>query len=176
MRKTMDEPKPKERATERAKVIWEAVSAVLAALLILQTLWLSRSQAFTQNEIDATEAQRFMVEFYFPAVLHDPADALDRWGTPEFIAAKKASGVDHYVSWYRATRALEHVDVLRHGEEPYMFDVSFDRILKNSGVKSGPKRVVYGIECANKLESHIPWRHCKAENLRINYNARISHV
>jgi hypothetical protein len=95
---------------------------------------------------------------------------------PEFIAAKKASGVDHYVSWYRATRALEHVDVLRHGEEPYMFDVSFDRILKNSGVGSGPKRVVYGLECANKLESHIPWRHCKAENLRINYNARISHV
>jgi hypothetical protein len=154
------------------EVIGVCVSAAMAVIAFVGGCWLGRSDALAPNEIDPSEGQRFFMQFYFPAVLHDPEGALNRWGTDQFRAQKKASGMRNYISWYRNTEAIDHPDVVRHGEEPYLFDVSFYRRLK-SGKVTERKIVVYGLECASIWQAYRPWGRCEAENLRINYNARI---
>lgn len=155
------------------EVIWAGVSAFMAVIAFAEAGWIGRSQILAPNMIDSVTAQRFILQTYFPAVLHDPEKALNHWGTKQFLAQKKASGVENYISWYRNTEAIEHADVVRHGEEPNLFDVSFYRRLKNGKV-TGKKLVVYGVECVSAWQAYRPWGRCEAENLRINYNARIS--
>src|SRR5215203_5310561 len=85
---------------------WKFVVAMMTLVITLETGWSSVSQAIEPNKIDPSEAQRFFVEKYFPAALEDPEKALNRWGTPEFRAQKKATGLEGYIAWYRETRAI----------------------------------------------------------------------
>jgi hypothetical protein len=155
---------------------WRKVVVALMTVVIgLESGWIGMSQAIAPNRIDPSEAQRFFVQLYYPSVLQDPLAALNRWGTTQFRAQKEATGVKDYTSWYRGTSAIPpgHTSVVRHNEEPYLFEVSFERILKSGAVKHQKVRVIFGLECVNTWQAHVPWRRCEAENLRINYSARV---
>jgi hypothetical protein len=145
--------------------------AVLTLVTTLETGWIGISQVIAPNKIDPSEAQRFFVEFYYPEVLQDPAKSLNHLGTAQFRALKESTGLEKYISYYRRTNAIDRISLVRHNEEPDLFEVSFDRTLKNGRVKKG--KTVFGLECVNVWQAHIPWLHCTSENLRITYSAQV---
>jgi hypothetical protein len=150
---------------------WKIAAGALTLLITLETGWISISPLTAPTRIDPSEAQRFIVQFYYPAALQDPAKSLNHWGTAEFRAQKEATGIDKHIAYYRKTKAVDHISVVRHNDEPYLFEASFDRILKKGGIQK--VRNVFGLECASRWQAHIPWEKCDAENLRLNYSAQI---
>ena len=150
------------------------VVAAMTVVITLETGWIGISQVIAPNKIDPSEAQRFFVEFYYPGVLQDPAKTLNHLGTAQFRALKESTGREKYISYYRRTYAIDRISLVRYNEEPYLFEVSFDRTLKSGRVKKG--KTVFGLECVNMWQAHIPWLYCTSENLRISYSAQVPAV
>ena len=148
---------------------WKIIVAAMTLVITLETGWIGISQLIAPNQIEPSEAQRFFVQFYYPTALQDPAKALNHLSTAQFRAQKEATGIENYISFYRHTKAIEHVSAVRHNDEPYLFDISLDRTYGQITRKK--VIVVFGLECVNGWQAHIPWAHCPAENLRINYSA-----
>ena len=121
--------------------------AVLTLVTTLETGWIGISQTGLLQIKSTRLRPNTSREFYYPEVLQDPAKSLNHLGTAQFRALKESTGLEKYISYYRRTNAIDRISLVRHNEEPDLFEVSFDRTLENGRVKKG--KTVFGLECVN---------------------------